>query len=85
MQKIGIIGFGPFGQTLFKLLANDFEVYVYEKNKRVYHSISAGILRKIKIADTPRELFKETKVIFYCVPISVFEKIISDDKFIYYF
>ena len=80
MQKIGIIGFGPFGQTLFKLLANDFEVYVYEKNKRVYHSISAGILRKIKIADTPRELFKETKVIFYCVPISGFEKIISDHQ-----
>lgn len=80
MQKIGIIGFGKFGQTLFKLLGNDFEVHVYEKNKSVYHNISAGVLRRIKIADTPREIYKEVQTVFYCIPISGFEKTLLDHQ-----
>ena len=80
MEKVGIIGFGRFGQTLYKLLSEDFEVYVYTRNKKTYHNVSAGVLRNIKIADTPRELYKEVKTIFFCVPISSFEKIIIDHK-----
>ena len=80
MQKIGIVGFGRFGQILFKLLVEDFEIHVYEKNKHAYHKVSVGVLRKIRIADNPRELYKEVKTIFYCVPISAFEKTISDHQ-----
>lgn len=80
MKKVGIIGFGRFGQTLFRLLSEDFEVWVYEKNKHAYHNVSAGMLRRLRIADTPRELYKEASTIFYCVPISLFEKTISEHQ-----
>jgi|LakMenEpi03Aug12_release.lakeMendotaPanAssembly.Ray.scaffolds.fasta_scaffold00063_125 prephenate dehydratase len=80
MQKVGIIGFGRFGQVLYKLLCDDFEVHVYEKNKRVYHNISVGVLKKIKIHDTPRQLFKTVNTVFYCIPASIFEKVIEDHQ-----
>jgi len=66
MKKIAIIGNGRFGQVLFKLLKDDFSVYIFDsKNSR-----------------TEKDLSKiyENEVIFFAVPISNFEKVIRVHK-----
>ncbi len=71
MKKITIIGYGRFGQTLYKLLKNDFEIIVYSRNKIADKNISAT--QDLKKA-------YESEVIFYAVPISAFEDVISSHK-----
>lgn len=73
-KKIGIVGFGRFGKTLYKLLKNDFEVVVFDKKKLAAEG-EEGAKFTNKIAD-----IYESNVIFYAVPIREFENVIAAHK-----
>lgn len=62
MKKVSIVGFGRFGQTLKRLIQDDFEVKTFDKDQKD--------LAKIY----------ESEIIFFAVPISSFEKVISQHK-----
>lgn len=70
MKSVAIVGFGRFGKTLIRLLKNDFEVGVYDVCD-IESSNDYSIIKKIKDIYTK-------DVIFYCVPISDFEKVIAE-------
>ncbi|MBI2085747.1 prephenate dehydrogenase/arogenate dehydrogenase family protein [Candidatus Daviesbacteria bacterium] len=66
MQKVGIVGFGRFGKTLYKLIKDDFIITIYDiKNTK---------------PETGIEKIYNSEIIFYCVPISTFEEVISNHK-----
>lgn len=75
-KKVAIVGFGRFGKTWFRFLGNDFEVKVY--NKEEIDVGEAGI-KSEQILNREEEIF-ESKVIFYCVPISRFEEVIKGHR-----
>jgi len=66
MKKVAIIGTGRFGEVLFKLLRNDFEV-------SLFNSKNSKTGKQIKI-------IYENETIFFAVPISKFEPIIKKHK-----
>ncbi len=75
MKTISIIGFGRFGKTLYNLVKDDFVVTIFDV---------AGIdTQKIKdnaiVAKNLEEAYR-SEAIFYCIPISSFEKIIAEHK-----
>ena len=74
MKKVTIIGYGRFGQTLHRLLKDDFDVTVYTRN-----TIKNAKFKDLK---TTQDLHKayESDVIFFAVPISSFEDVISTHK-----
>lgn len=71
MKKVTIIGYGRFGQTLYKLLKDDFEVLIYARKKLEYKVIKQT--QDLKTA-------YESDVIFYATPIQDFEEVISTHK-----
>lgn len=75
--EVSIIGFGRFGQTLYKLLSTDFHITVYSKNLR------GAQLKKIapeaQFAKSVSELYK-ADTIFFAVPISSFDQVILEHK-----
>lgn len=75
MKKISIIGFGRFGKTLYRLIKNDFDIVIYSRSvidKKDFNS-------NTKLAKSLKEVY-QSKVIFYCVPIPVFENVIKEHK-----
>lgn len=75
MKKISIIGFGRFGKTLYRLLKGDFDIILYDQLK----IDSSKIDKNTVIAKNLNQIY-QSEGIFYCVPISSFEKIISSHK-----
>ncbi len=77
MKKITIIGFGRFGKTLYRLLKDDFQITIYNRS-----TIDEKINDFSKNTTITYDLSKayETDVIFYTVPISTFESVISGHK-----
>jgi arogenate dehydrogenase (NADP+), plant len=65
MKQVSIIGYGRFGQTLHRLLKDDFDVIVYDKTSRV---------------NTDLKKVYQSTAIFYAVPISEFEEVITSHK-----
>ena len=72
MKKVGIVGFGRFGRVLYKLLKDDFSLVIYDKL-----SFSKSLAIGSKIVFNPAQLYEEVDTVFYAVPISEFEKMIS--------
>ncbi|MBI1862606.1 prephenate dehydrogenase/arogenate dehydrogenase family protein [Candidatus Microgenomates bacterium] len=75
MKSISIVGFGRFGETLLTLFGDDFKVGIFtrsEKNKERIPKQS-----NIRVLHTANEIY-EAEAIFYCVPISQFESILTD-------
>lgn len=71
MKSVSIIGFGRFGQTLYRLLKDDFDVTIYSRNDVNDKNLpSTQDLKKAY----------QSEVIFYAVPISSFEEVISSHK-----
>ncbi|HSW47734.1 MAG TPA: prephenate dehydrogenase/arogenate dehydrogenase family protein [Candidatus Saccharimonadales bacterium] len=70
MKKVTIIGYGRFGKTLHKLLKDDFDVMVYLRKKTIDKEFITTDLKKAY----------GSEVIFYAVPISSFEDVISAQK-----
>lgn len=77
MKKVGIIGFGRFGKTLYRILQSDFSLVLYDKSEKAF--AGAKLNNRTNIAKSPREAY-ETDVVFFCVPISQFEKTIKRHK-----
>lgn len=71
MKNVTIIGYGRFGQTLYKLLKDDFNLTIY--NRTAITDKSLPITQDLKKA-------YDNEVIFYAVPISAFEEVISTHK-----
>ena len=70
-KTVTIIGFGRFGKTLYKLLKDDFDVTIYQRNKK--ERTNFPVITDIKIA-------YKSEIIFFAVPIENFEPIIIDHK-----
>src|SRR3989338_13120 len=70
-MKIGIVGFGRFGEVLASVLKDDFKVLVYDIKDQKKKAERMGVhflsLEKILECDT----------IFYAVPISKFEGVLK--------
>src|SRR5438046_745808 len=69
MRKVTIVGYGRFGETLYRLLRDDFEVRVVVRKRR---DSQPGY-----IVDDLAEAYS-SEVIFFAVPISAFEKVLKN-------
>ncbi|MEN9389669.1 MAG: hypothetical protein RLY61_753, partial [Candidatus Parcubacteria bacterium] len=38
-MRIGIIGYGRFGKTLYKLLKDDFEILIFDKDRQLLSTV----------------------------------------------
>ena len=74
MKKISIVGFGRFGHTLYNLIKDDFEITLFDIKK-----ISDNLEKNTIIAKSLAQVYQRT-VIFFAVPISEFENVISQHK-----
>lgn len=75
MKKVSIIGFGRFGQTLYRLIKDDFIITLYDKNQ-----ITDGEFTKNTTVTSNLAEVYGSEIIFYSVPISAFEKVIASHK-----
>lgn len=75
MKKVSIVGFGRFGQTLYRLIKDDFEITLFDKKQ----IITANLNKNTTVSGSIREIYN-SEVIFYAVPISAFEDVISSHK-----
>jgi arogenate dehydrogenase (NADP+) len=73
-SSVTIIGFGRFGQTLYKLLSKDFRVSVYSKylNKLTLSVQAPGAIYTKSLLDAYKN-----DTIFFAVPISAFEDTVA--------
>lgn len=77
MKHISIVGFGRFGKTLYRLIKDDFTIVLYNRSKIDTRNIE--ISKNTTIAKDLDDIYK-SDVIFYAVPISSFEEVISSHK-----
>lgn len=70
-KRVSIIGFGRFGQTLYRLLKDDFDITIYSRKENKQKSLP--IINDLKKT-------YESSTIFYAVPIAAFEEVISKHK-----
>lgn len=77
LMKVSIVGFGRFGQTLYRLLKDDFNITLYTPNPKRYKHIA--LTKQTYIAKSIKEIYN-SEVIFYAVPISTFEEVIKEHK-----
>lgn len=71
MNKITIIGYGRFGQVLYRMLKNDFDVLIYSRKPINDPAITQ--------TQSPQTAYKN-KTIIYAVPISAFESVVTAHK-----
>ncbi len=74
--RVSIVGYGRFGQVLYRLLKDDFPVTLYRR-----HPITdtTGFTPSTRIAKSIAEIYK-SDVIFFATPIETFEKVIAAHK-----
>lgn len=77
MKQVSIIGFGRFGQTLYRLLKDDFEVIIFDKAG--IDPATAHFTKNTILSDEPSQVYA-SDVIFYAVPISEFEALIASHQ-----
>ncbi|PIQ80963.1 MAG: hypothetical protein COZ34_01465 [Candidatus Pacebacteria bacterium CG_4_10_14_3_um_filter_34_15] len=77
MKQISIVGFGRFGKTLYRLIKDDFAVVLYNRSEIDPEAIE---LTKNTVIATDLSVVYKSDVIFYAVPISTFEEVISSHK-----
>jgi len=66
MKKVGIIGYGRFGKILADLLKKQYEVKIYDPDKK--SGKSSGRMEEVL----------ECVLVFVAVPISAFEEVIQE-------
>src|ERR1700689_4593120 len=76
MKQVSIIGFGRFGKTLYRLLKDDFTVVLYDKNDISLDSVE--FTKQTTTKDLEEVYASDT--VFYAVPVSEFEEIISSHQ-----
>lgn len=74
-KTVTILGFGRFGQVLYRLLKDDFAITLYQR-----HEINISLLNATtRIAKDLAEAY-ESEVIFFATPIETFESVIAAHK-----
>ncbi len=71
-MRIGIIGYGRFGKTLYKLLKDDFEILIFDKDTQLLSTVQED--SKV----TTLAAILEAQVLFLCIPINQLENFIKD-------
>ena len=69
---IGIIGFGRFGELTARYLAEDFEVFVFNRTNK-----SAGIKKSGARSASLRTVCRQ-KIVILCVPISALKQVLVE-------
>lgn len=77
MKQISIVGFGRFGQTLYRLLKDDFAITLFSRSEIDVSAIE--LTKNTLITKDISEVYK-SEVVFYAVPISEFEQVIASHK-----
>lgn len=75
MKRVSIIGFGRFGQTLYRLLKDDFSLTIYTRNPLPDEAKMGNTIYTTDLDKT-----YESDVIFYAIPISSFEEVLQNHK-----
>jgi len=74
-KAIGIIGFGNMGSAIAEQLKDDYQVYVFDKDKNKTEGLSG-----IKIAETCRDLVKKVDAVILAIKPQDFEGLLVDIK-----
>ena len=69
---IGIIGFGRFGKLTARYLAEDFEVFVFNRTDR------SAEIKKVGARSASLKTVCQQKIVILCVPISTFKKVLAE-------
>lgn len=69
---ISIVGFGRFGQTLYRLLKDNFSITIYDET-------TVELPPSVSQAQTIQAVY-QNDTIFYAVPISAFDSVIAAHK-----
>lgn len=77
-KSVTIIGFGRFGQTLYRLLRNDFAVTIFS-NSPLTNEEKSNLGNNATIATSLADAYA-FEVIFFCIPISAFENVVKEHK-----
>lgn len=77
MKTVSIVGFGRFGQTLYKLLKGNFSITLYNRSIDVFtkHELDTDT----RIAKSLGEVY-ESDTVFFAVPIESFESVLKKHK-----
>lgn len=75
MKRVSIVGFGRFGKVLYQILKEDFVLTLFDQ-KCIN---TEGLAKNTVVAKSIKEIY-DSGVIFFAVPISSFEKVISQHK-----
>lgn len=76
MKKVSIIGFGRFGKTLYRLIKDDFDIVIFDKNTTSYKTIS--IDKKVIVAQNVSEALN-VDTVFVALPMSVMEEFVKNN------
>ena len=69
---IGIIGFGRFGKLTARYLAEDFEVFVFNRTEK------SDEIKKCGAREASLKKVCQQKIVIVCVPISTFKEILVE-------
>ena len=69
---IGIIGFGRFGKLTARYLAEDFEVFVFNRTDR------SAEIKKVGARSASLKKVCQQKIVILCVPISAFKAVLAE-------
>ena len=69
---IGIIGFGRFGKLTARYLAEDFEVFVFNRTDR------SAEIKKFGARSASLKTVCQQKIVILCVPISAFKAVLAE-------
>lgn len=75
MKTVSIVGFGRFSRTLYRLIKNDFFVTIYD----ITSIDSKDLNKSTRVVKKIDEIY-ESEVVFFAVPISLFEEVIASHK-----
>lgn len=77
MKTVSIVGFGRFGQTLYKLLKGDFSITLYNRSMDAFTNQEFDT--DTRIAKSLDEVY-ESDTVFLAVPIESFEGVLKKHK-----
>ncbi|MDE2026650.1 MAG: prephenate dehydrogenase/arogenate dehydrogenase family protein, partial [Patescibacteria group bacterium] len=78
MKTVTIIGFGRFGQTLYRLIKDDFKITIYNRSD-IPWEVQQNFTQQTKIVKTLKQAY-ESNTIFFTVPINSIETLLQEHK-----
>lgn len=77
MKHVAIVGFGRFGEVLYRLLKDDFELIIYNRDESRFegYEFPTSVTTTTKISDVYK-----ADTVFFAVSISSFDSVIKSHK-----